>query len=423
MRYGANAHVDVAALSGAAFLPTMIPGGNLLLWLRADTGVTLSSASVSNNTTEAANNWTKTLCTRVDSQTDPAGGTSAIQITDTSDGAPSVHRIVGAWTNLQVGPGLFDVWLKAGTLSWVLISFGSGGPTIYLDLANAVTGTASGGTIARLLSGTAGGWQLWRCEATSNASTSMFVNLANANGGVSYQGDGTGTIFVGTGATYGPVLTQDRVSGWADQSGNGNNATQGTAGSQMLRQCFDGSGLWVPSSNDCRIGWPVAATKFHTYPAAMSTIFNGDGIPITTFALIQKIVAAGAAADVLRLTGATSARISQLRLTPTVFSGIRIDDGALLTKNAAFAGTSSLTLQSAIAVDDGTNERLYLNGVADANNPRDRDVGTQTFGTSAVTDVNGHVYREIIVYKTALSDANRKRVENGMRARWGLAPV
>ena len=400
-------------------LPTQIDGANLVLWLRANQGVTLSSASVSNDTTT----WTLATVSRTLGQTDPSGiGTNAIKLTDTVDGAPALHRISSTWSNFQVGPGLFDVWLKPGTLSWARIAFGTSATGVYVNCSTGVQGTGAGGTTARLIQ-TAGAWQKWRCECTSNSATSMIVDMANADNSASYQGNGTGTIFVASGETYGPVLTQDRVSAWADQSGAGNHATQATAGSQPLFQCLDGAGLWVPSSagTNCRIGWPLDVAKSMNYPATLSDAFEGTDKPATLIVvarLLGTLAAQGFGA--LRMTQAPAVYDLGRINASEQYQASRTDDASL----AKLAGTTAVptSRHSMSYIYSGTTADLYVNGTGDAGNPLDLDVDLTSLN-AALVGFRSNAYHEIIGYKAAEALANARRVENGARARWGLAPV
>ena len=384
-------------------------------------GVTLSSASVSNDTAAA---WALSSMTRTAGQLDPANGTDAVRLTDTVDGAPVVHQITNAPSNQQTGPGMFDVWLKAGTLGWAYIHFAGAGDSAHLDLGNAVAGTLAGVTV-QLLSGSAGGWQLWRIRCDDAVAGNMAVRTATADNTSSYQGDGTGTIFVGTG-TYGPKFYQDRVSAWADQSGNGNHATQGTAGNQPLFQCLDASGLWVPSSalTNCRIGWPLAASRVLNFPSALATAFNGDNAPITLLVLAQRVTTAAGTSSGVLLSGVPPATVGFLRpVAATNLYRTSWTDDASLTKNPACAGGTSLTPRDDVQLIDSAGVgRMWLGGVEEANDPLDYNVGASTF-SAATSNIHGMMWRELIIYKSALSDTNRKRVSNGMRVRAGLPPV
>ncbi len=404
--------------------PTQVDGGNLILWLRADQGVTLSSASVSNDTTEASNLWAKQAnVTRADGQPDPVGGTSAIKLTDTA--AAGAHGITRAATNLVAGPTLVDLWLAPGTITWAFAASVTGGTSrIYLDLVNGVSGSAFDGATARVIATGLGGWKLWRIEGVW-ASGSLAILLANANNGQGYTGDGTGTIFIGSGATYGPVLYQDRVSQWGDQSGLGNHATQGTAANQLLLQCRDGSGLWVPygtAGSVCEIGWPSdVASKNVALPAAVYQAFNGDNAPVTVLELRRRMGAlAGTVANGFWLTGATSQQLYTLGFDASqrLFSQWR--DPAALIKSVQGTGATGTGWESAALVGTTTASQ-YRDGTVDPAGA-DVDVAPFTF-TAGQFAARFKVTRELVVYKSALSDTDRKRVENGMRARWGLAPV
>lgn len=424
MRIGANARIDVANLAWASVFPTSVAGN--VLWLRADAGVTLSSASVSNDT---AATWSLQNATRATGQTDPVGGTSAIKLTDSLDGAPTIHDAFNALTNLQAGPAMFDFWAAPGTQSWIGFAVGAGVSGFYNLATDATSGLAAGTTIELLAS--VGIWRKLRVRGTNTGGANCFLYSANSTPANNYTGDGTGTLFIGTGATYGPRLYQDRVSAWADQSGQANNATQGTAANQPLYQELDGSGLWVPTATTGttkRIGWLADAAKVFGMPAGLASPFSGTNKPVTAIAIVARQTNMAATnANGVHLTGAGTQTFAPGPYRVAGASGQKmiaswVDDTPTTKEALSALVATSGQLGSQATVSDGDLASLYLNGVADVGNPFNVDLGAITL-TAANMYFRGHRIAEYAVFSSALSDPDRKRVENGMRARWGLNPL
>lgn len=143
--------------------------------------------------------WTKTLTTALDNQlANPVNGaTTAALITDSNDGGASTH-IVAANGFLAIKIGelyCWSVFAKAGTVGYIQM-IGQGGATAYFNLSNGTIGTTAG-TVTPLISALANGW--YRCSIAYTA-TSAFnplkIDLSKNGSTVSYQGNGTGTIYL-----------------------------------------------------------------------------------------------------------------------------------------------------------------------------------------------------------------------------------
>jgi len=385
-----------------SFLPTDLPGasGDLKLWLRADQGTTLSSASVS-----ALSAWTIEGVTRTLNQPDSAGGTNAVLLTeDTSTG---YHRAYNAAGNSVAGPVRHRIKAKLGTGTRDLVMRTSGDATpARFNLQTGTVVSTTGCTAAITALGN-GWWQLDQ-DVPSAAGPDIFqVHMHNGVSDVNYTGDGVSSVYL-----YDPQIIQDRLSQLNDFSGLGNNPTQGTAANQPLWRLEDGYAAF---------GWPLDAQKTFALPSGFYNTWNGNGIPITTVQLVKRIGTPAAAAGLLSLLGATA--IAQLTHgTGNLYADRWQDDGAALNKSSNYSGTMPASWHTAVHVYSGTNASLFVDGVADAGNPHDRDVGTQTF-TSAQLDNRFTMQREIAVFNRALTAAEYKAVENGMRRRSGLSSV
>lgn len=201
--------------------PTRYSG--CVLWLRADMGLTLVPAVVAspNDVSNAA--WTKTNSTTPDAQT----------IRDTNDAGPTTHVVFQPISGLQVNHvATVTIEAKAGTKTWVRVTDSAGALAAYVNLS---TGAVGGHTGTVTVTALAAGW--WSISVVDTCLNAAFnIGPANGDGAVTYQGDSTGTVLVRD-----ITITQNQVSAWADQSGNGNNLSQGTAAKQPL---------WVPSDSN-----------------------------------------------------------------------------------------------------------------------------------------------------------------------------
>lgn len=393
----------------AAVMPTDIQGASLRGWFRARPGalaadVTIVAASVSNDTLAT---WSlSNLGVRVDN------GDGTVLLTDTATG--TTHNINRAPTNLQAGPCILDWVLKPGTLSWVQL-FLSTGVTIFINLATATAGTAAGGVTATLLSGAAGGLQTWRTYGTY-VSGNVAVLLSPDGVNTTYAG-GTGTVSIGTGATYGPVLTQQNVSDWKDQGALGNHATQVTATARPIYRELDAAGLWVPSGGCCaEIGNAADVEKSLNLPAAFYDAFDGDSAPMTVIAVVRRTgTLAADSFGVVRLTGVTARRdIGQVDSATNGYQEVHTDDAAatktwLSTRSAS---TSKHTLISRNA----TTEDLYANGAIDPLCPRDVDVGVQSF-TAGIIGARSRAIHEMAIWSASLTDQEAWLAAAAMAAR------
>lgn len=383
------------------FDPRKIPGSNLKLWLRADQGVTLSSASVN-----AFSAWTLSNTTRTAGQSDPDGGTGAFKLTDSVDGAPAVHTATGTLTNAVAGPAVARLWVKAdAVLDQIQVQIGSTSTVAarftfstqaFSDIQNCTTALIE----------TRGSWYLIELQPTIATTTPVYIVYFSVAGTSSYQGAGTRSFFA-----YTPTYAQDRVSQLNDQSGLANNATQGTAANQMLYRLEDGLSAF---------GWPLDASKTSALPSGFYSVWNGNGVPMTSVQLIKRFGTPGAASGPITLLGATA--VLQWSHGATNLYADRWQDDASLNKSSNYSGTMPASWSTVVHTFDGTNARLFVDGTADAGNPHDRDVGVQTF-TSAQLEARFQMRREVAVFNRVLTVAEYKAIENGMRRRGALAPV
>jgi hypothetical protein len=133
--------------------------------------------------------------------TAPDGTNTAWSFTDTADVSPVAHELRQA--NIAGTSGLsytYSVYAKAGTLPELILAlpsaiFGASAATRF-NLSNGSITSAGGGVTSSIVS-VGGGWYRLMSTATATASaTGAYVlRLGNGTGGT-YQGNGTGTVFI-----------------------------------------------------------------------------------------------------------------------------------------------------------------------------------------------------------------------------------
>jgi hypothetical protein len=205
--------------------PTSLAG--LMLWLRADLGVTFDNPSLAsaNIFTDAA--WVKTRSSvAANTTTNPFGDVLADSLIEDATAAAS-HYTQQVPGNLVTGLSVtYSVYAKANTRSWIFMSSDFNGQ--YFNLGAGTLGTTIGAATVATIVSQGGGW--YKCSLTFPATVSgLFIQLATGDGGNSYNGDGTSNVFL-----YGAAASQPKVSVWRDQSGHGNDASQPTLAAQPL---------------------------------------------------------------------------------------------------------------------------------------------------------------------------------------------
>ena len=210
----------------------------------------------------------------------------------------------------------------------------------------------------------------------------------------------------------------DPVTTWADLSGAGLDAVQAVEAKQPKYKTsiinglpvvrFDGGDALVTSTND------IASDKASVF-IVCTVASGGDHILLehgTTISVATKPFSLSRGADnklnalILGAVG-YNYNLSSLLVNTTPFLACGIFDKSLETKEAT----------------------QYINGVTGGTQPIDAN-NTDAFGTANsfyIGERNGaSVYLtgdigEIIVYNSALSDLNRKKVENYLQRKWGLS--
>ena len=222
------------------------------------------------------------------------------------------------------------------------------------------------------------------------------------------------------GADRGTILEEDtvgKVSRWNDKSGNGNDATQGTGSAQ-------------PITNATTInGRNVLDFDGGDY---LSKVLSVD---ITTTTLSAFVVAsrAGPIASTSTLIGVADGEANDF---DNVGSVDFFDEGAL---GAGFSTFNSGVKSTGAAINpgndspyivstvfDGTNNTLYLNGVAETpvadSNTLDLHtiyVGTRFVSSAVISEYNGSI-AEILVYSKELTANEILEINTYLSNKWGI---
>lgn len=205
-------------------------------------------------------------------------------------------------------------------------------------------------------------------------------------------------------ADMGITLNGGNVSAWADQSGNGNNATQGTAGQQ-------------PTFN-------AASSNFSGRPTVsgnslddqlLGTVAVAENQPTTIF---LAALANGAATSAVVFDGANDG--SQYVYDPSGTHAWTAFAGASL--GTAYASN----VKSALCVEvNGASSNVYYNSTI---NPTTGNMGAQNIGSgySLLNSRTSLLYSlgtelaEVIIYNGLLSAADRGTVTRYLGSRYGI---
>jgi len=143
----------------------------------------------------SSQNTTRTITTDTK---DPLGGSTAYKMTDSLDGSPLVHTALQPVTTIGTTYTL-SVFAKAGTKSWINITAATGFLTsAYFNLSTGTVGSISGSLATSKIESVGNGW--YRCSMTivivNPGATQLRVYMTTADLTASYQGDGTGTVYL-----------------------------------------------------------------------------------------------------------------------------------------------------------------------------------------------------------------------------------
>lgn len=215
------------------------------------------------------------------------------------------------------------------------------------------------------------------------------------------------------------VTTGNAVARWEDKSGNAQHALQGTPGSCPTRQNSVQNGLGSIRFDGTNDGLRVVDSGF---------------VDLNVFSIfaVVKTNARSSSKSVLNKGNYTSAAGTNYELVITTASSGSWSAGIAQTttfRSVATANTTNTTLLGMLRSTDA-GARLYVNesltGTTTAisgalnNVSADLGVGCRGFGAIGAVDSLGGDIFEILIFQSALSDANRQAVEAYLNAKWAI---
>jgi hypothetical protein len=376
------------------------PTSGLVLWLRADSGVTVSDETIFNANDFAAATWTfgGGFTSTPNATIDPFGGSAGNKLTvDLSvgnhDPATQPSNRVGGVAETR------SVYAKAGTgISWVAVGDNTGLHWVFVNLANGTTGVVAG-LSAFSVTPAGNGWYL--ISATSAGFNATFaIFLANGDGGNAFAGDGVSFLYL-----YTASVSQPKVSAWADQSGLGHHLTQVTAANQPLlaRSAENGS---VTVQFDASGGDSLASAAFTLNQpedvfAVMRVISQGT-------AGVQDIGWDGITAGNMVLGNIIAGVVAISAGVGLSYSGVDLAFPAYDYVECQYNGASSVVNTHGLA--------LGSTGNAGANNAGGFTLGGLANGTRGMNAE----YTEILIYNRILSAAERTQLNNYLKWRYDI---
>ena len=203
------------------------------------------------------------------------------------------------------------------------------------------------------------------------------------------------------------VSANGGVARWQDKSGNARHATQSTSSKRPVRKTNQQNGLdalQLDGANGCfGISMSLGASNWTYFFAVRPATSSSNN-------------------NVRYLFDSETGRLIVAQHASGSYNSVGFFDGTW--KEVALATTASQVLTYKLD-SSGTNARIYRNGVAVGSAASytqksiDGAVGLFSAYDQAGGRADGLVY-EVLLYNSALSDANRALVENYLIAKWGI---
>jgi len=203
------------------------------------------------------------------------------------------------------------------------------------------------------------------------------------------------------------VAANGGVARWQDKSNNARHATQSTSSKRPVRKTNQQNGLdalQLDGANDC-------------FGISMSL-----GASNWTFFFAVRPATSSTPSDVRYLFDSETGRLIVAQHASGSYNSVGFFDGTW--KEVALATTASQVLTYKLD-SSGTNARIYRNGVAvgSAASYTQKSIGGAVglFAgyEQAGAPADGLVY-EVLLYSSALSDADRSAVESYLMNKWGI---
>lgn len=216
----------------------------------------------------------------------------------------------------------------------------------------------------------------------------------------------------------GVTYSSGNVSGWSDQSGNGNNAYQTVSGSQPTLATNAVNGLPAINFN--------GTSQTLSLNSAFSNFTAG-----ATYFIVTKMTAATANASLINfgVSGSVGSSIGVYEYASTgepMFSVIN----SAGTSQTYVAGTSAIStsqFQLLEAVQSSTTATLYVNGIQANQNTSMNSIPNTTRNSnlignfsSAYSDYYNGQIAEIIVYNAPMTSAQLISVQNYIYSKYGI---
>jgi hypothetical protein len=261
-------------------------------------------------------------------------------------------------------------------------------------------------------SGLVGYWKLDKGSGTTVADSTT-----NANAGTI-----TGAVWDNSEPFTEPIDDGTAVRIWADQSGNGYDATQSTTAARPTYIVSGLNGLPV-------VRFDGTDDRLALGASALGMLRNVAGA--TVFVVVKYSTVANNPAFLISTTSATSPRFLLRSSTTPRFQIVsrRLDaDSTVTISSAQSVPTSSFFIHSSIADFQNTLLQQFINGVKDgentsfgtSGNTSDTDSNNITIGLLSVTYFTGDI-AEIIVYNRALNTSELAQVHRYLSRKWGIA--
>ena len=342
----------------ARFTPKTI--GAMSLWIAADLLLTLNPATI--NFPQGFDNgaWARGGLRSVTAGVlDPLGGFNAQTIGE--DGTNANHFVsqtMGAFATNK--PTTLQVFAKSSNR---LIAFGDD-TGLHSSWFNLATGTALSqvGLTARSITPAGNGYFLLSVSSAGfDGAFTCF--MSSADGTFSYQGDGSSTL-----SLFNAQVSQPKISSVADQSGSGNNPTQGTTNFQPALSTFNGKPCFLGDAIDDRFTLPgptlAANNTFFAVLTPGSAASQYILANVGNFAGFISNFASGnfawindSGADIYTLSAAATGLHSVIVVQTGAASVVGFFDGTQVFNNVPAGGLAGLT--EVRLLDAGTDVSFY----------------------------------------------------------------